>query len=386
MMVIGVSSVAPALPVMYREFGVGPEVGGLSVTLFTLPGVLLTPFLGALADRVGRRAVLAPSLAVFGLGGIACGFVHSFQALAWLRLAQGAGAAALGSLSATVIADLFDGPERIQALGLNSAVLAIGTAVFPALGGLLSTWDWRYAFMLHGLAVPLAFVVGLRLKNPEPRVQTSIGRYVRDTFESLREPRSLGLFGLTLAAFFVLYGPFVTFFPVRLAEYDGMPAWQIGAVMSGASFLTALVASRLAALSSRFGRERLLLAGFGFYAAFCLGMPLTWALGLPGASGWSYFGPALLFGAAQALSMPMLTGLLVERAPPERRAAFMSVNGMILRLGQTIGPLITGLAFGLAGISGPFAIGALVALTGWILATRLLPAGAPGPAAEKKAS
>jgi len=54
-------------------------------------------------------------------------------------------------------------------------------------------------------------------------------------------------------------------------------------------------------------------------------------------------------------------------APIEYRAAFMSINGMVLRLGQTLGPLIMGLVFTFGGINGVFftaaVLGVLMSLT-----------------------
>jgi ACDE family multidrug resistance protein len=51
----------------------------------------------------------------------------------------------------------------------------------------------------------------------------------------------------------------------------------------------------------------------------------------------------------------------------ENRAAFMSMNGMMLRLGQTLGPVITGLFFISAGLDATFFAGAGIALLVLIL-------------------
>ena len=74
MAVLGTSSVSPAFPEVVQELGVSSGQVGLLITIFTLPGVLLTPVLGALSDRFGRRKVLIPSLVLFGIAG---GPVHS---------------------------------------------------------------------------------------------------------------------------------------------------------------------------------------------------------------------------------------------------------------------------------------------------------------------
>jgi MFS family permease len=54
--------------------------------------------------------------------------------------------------------------------------------------------------------------------------------------------------------------------------------------------------------------------------------------------------------------------ILTGYAPIEYRAAFMSMNGMVLRLGQTLGPILAGIVVGVVGIAGSFYAGAVLAL------------------------
>ena len=82
---------------------------------------------------------------------------------------------------------------------------------------------------------------------------------------------------------------------------------------------------------------------------------------------WLLLIPLVLFGTAQGLNIPSLQTMLTNLAPVENRAAFMSLNGMVLRLGQTIGPIIMGFVFTLSGISGVYFAGAAFALLMFLL-------------------
>jgi MFS transporter, ACDE family, multidrug resistance protein len=86
-----------------------------------------------------------------------------------LRFLQGMGAAALGTLNVTVIGDIYDGRERSNALRYNCSVLSVGTASYPAIGGLLATFGWFYPFAFPFAAISIAIVVMFSLHNPEPR-------------------------------------------------------------------------------------------------------------------------------------------------------------------------------------------------------------------------
>jgi ACDE family multidrug resistance protein len=128
MAVMGVSAITPAFPGVVSELGIDRSEIGLLITVFTLPGVVLTLILEIVADRLGRKRVLAPSLLVFGLFGGACMFARDIDTLLFLRFLQGIGAGALGSMNVTLIGDLFKGGDCVAAMGYNSAILSVGTA------------------------------------------------------------------------------------------------------------------------------------------------------------------------------------------------------------------------------------------------------------------
>ena len=79
--VLGVASLAPAFPLIIEEFYIGTQKIGWLIAVFTLPGIVLTPVLGILSDRIGRKIVLIPSLFLFAIAGTACGFVDDFSIL-----------------------------------------------------------------------------------------------------------------------------------------------------------------------------------------------------------------------------------------------------------------------------------------------------------------
>jgi MFS family permease len=58
-----------------------------------------------------------------------------------------------------------------------------------------------------------------------------------------------------------------------------------------------------------------------------------------------------LFGIAQGMNYPVVMSLLAGLAPTEHRAIFMSANGMVLRVGQTLGPLVMAGVFAWGGMA-----------------------------------
>lgn len=355
MVILGVSSIMPVLPELTVKLNIPARSIGLVVTVFALPGVLLAPLAGILADRVGRKKVLVASLLIFGLFGTACGFADSFETLLLLRLLQGVGMAPIGVLNTTLIGDLYDGTDRITAMGYVGTVLSIGTAILPAIGGTLALFGWNYPFMLPVVALPLAVLVQFSLKNPEPHRRHRFKHYVKGALSVISTKRAIGLFSLTFLTFMILYGPFVTYIPLLLQDRFDMTPVTIGLIIAVSSLFTGLASSQLGRLATRFREVSILRASFTlFLLSMCLTPFVT--------SAWGFLAPLGLFGAAMGLGGPSRITLIAGLAPANRRALVMAANGMIQRLGQTVAPVLMGAVLAGFGMDAVFWAGAVVAV------------------------
>jgi len=333
--VMGVASISPAFPSVIEAFEIESHKIAWLITVFTVPGVVLTPLAGILADRIGRKKILIPSLFIFAIAGTSCGFARNYEILVLLRFFQGIGAASIGSLNITLIGDLFQGKDRAAAMGYNASVLSVGTAAYPAIGGGLAMLGWYFPFLFPVFALPVGIWVILSLKNPEPRGNEKFFRYLKNALNSMANRKVLGLFTLSIATFIILYGAYLTMFPLFLKEKFNATPLIIGLIASSMSITTAITSSGLGRLIRKFSAPTLIIAGFVLYCASLIMVPL-----LPGLIFMLL--PAVFYGAAQGLNIPATQTLLAELSPMKYRAAFMSINGMVLRLGQTLGPILIG--------------------------------------------
>ena len=365
MAVLGTSSITPAFPEIRDALGISSGQVGLLITVFTLPGILLTPVAGVLADRYGRRMVLVPSLFLFGIAGVACALATGFGLLLVLRTLQGVGAAALGAINITMIGDLYSGQRRTEALGYNSSVLSVGTASYPVIGGALALLGWRYPFALPLVAIPIALLVLFSLRNPEPHNDQDLKEYAGNIWESVRDRRVVGLFCSTLVTFVILFGPLISYLPIFMSATYGSSSLIIGLVVATASLTTALASTQEGWLTSRFSEKTLIRTSFVFYAAALMLIPLV-------PNVWLLLVPTVIFGAAQSLNLPPVFSLLNEAAPDDNRGAFISINSTILRLGQTLGPVLMSVAAIPAGLGGAYFAGAALAAAMFLVALILI--------------
>lgn len=353
--IMGVASITPILPIVSDYFDVTPEKASMLIILFTLPGVVLTPIFGILADLYGRKRVLVPVLFLFAIAGTACFFAPDFKTLLALRFLQGIGAASLGAMNVTIISDIFHGNNRTAALGYNSGVLSFGAAIYPAVGGALSIIGWRYPFLLPILAIPTGLLVLTRLKLPPQRKNIDLKKYLAGVKRSLKSRKIRTMFLLSTSTFLLVYGPILTFLPFYMKFHFDSDALIIGVIIASMSFGNLISGALLGYLSMYFKTIELLLISYLMVAVSLILIPL-----MPNV--WMIIFPCIIFGFAIGINNPNIQTLIAKTVRPQQRAAVLSINGMVLRLGQTIGPLLMSVFFVIAGYQGAYFLAAALSI------------------------
>ena len=140
----------------------------------TFGGLLL---LGARAgDILGRRRVLIGGIVLFTVASLLGGLAQSSEWLLIARAAQGVGAAiAAPSTLALLTASFSEGPQRLKAIGLYSAVTSGGASVGLVLGGMLTDWaSWRWSLLVN---VPIGIALVLLAPRYLPETERQPGRF-----------------------------------------------------------------------------------------------------------------------------------------------------------------------------------------------------------------
>ncbi|POX48376.1 MFS transporter [Streptomyces sp. Ru71] len=165
-----------------------------------------------LGDRFGHGRVHLAGLALFTTASLACGLAQGATELIGFRLAQGAGSALMIPQVLSLIQRTFTGEARARALGMYSAVLAVGAAAGQVVGGVLVSADlfgtgWRPVFLVN---VPVGVVLLV------------IGRRVLPAHAAGERGRGLDLPGL------VLLGAAVSLLtvPLVLGREQDWPLWS----------------------------------------------------------------------------------------------------------------------------------------------------------------
>jgi len=347
--------VGPAIPDILEAFGQPDSRAGVFVAAGTLPGIVMAPVIGVLADRFGRRAVLVPCLTAFGVFGLLSALAPSFHTLLLLRLLQGLGSAGLINLAVVLIGDHWTGLERARLVGQNAAVLTVSLAVFPPLGGLLTELGgWRWSFAPYALGLATAVLIYRRLDANRPAGGVTLREQLSGAGEAVRQRDVLGSIVIGMVIFMLIFGLFLTALPVYLERDFGLGAGQRGLVIAAPAITSTIAALRLGWLRARVGVVRLLCgASVLFTIAFVgIGLAPTIPLLLVG---------TLLYGFGEGVFIPTLQDVVAGSASIAQRGAVVAVWVGAARAGQTIGPLLASGVYAAVGTSATFVLGGVVA-------------------------
>jgi MFS family permease len=165
----GASSANVALPALQHAFGVAFAAVQWIVLAYLLAATAAAVGAGRLGDMFGRRRVLLGGIALFAAASGLCALAPGLPLLVAARALQGLGAAVMLALGMALAAGGPQPGSTGRAMGLLGSMSAVGTALGPALGGLLLAGPgWRAVFAAMVPAALLALVLARRLPHDAP--------------------------------------------------------------------------------------------------------------------------------------------------------------------------------------------------------------------------
>jgi DHA1 family multidrug resistance protein-like MFS transporter len=340
----GFTLVMPFLPLYIAELGVR-DVGRIALwtgmTLGITPALtaLLAPAWGRLADRFGRKLMVARSLASFVVIMAAMAWVTSPWHLFALRAVQGL-FAGYGALCLAMAADSSPRDRIAQSIGMVQTAQRLGPALGPVLGGLVAgAVGLRTAFLVTSVFYLVALVQLLVLYH-EPREHhaSAAAAPSRVTFANVLAFEN---FLLLMAAIFGLqfvdrsFGPVL---PLHVASLGVRPSHV--AVVSGVVFSTlacsAAVGHHVCARLLRRWSARVVISRAALVAAFAV------ALFLVVGNAWALVPTAAVFGGCIGAAMTAAYAAAAGVVPATVRGASFGFLSSASLAGLALSPVICG--------------------------------------------
>lgn len=321
----GIDSMLPALPAIGEALDVtDANRRQLVITFYMLGFGVAQLAYGPLADRFGRKRLLAGCMLAYAGFALLCAVAGSFTVLLAARMLHGMAAAGSRVLVVAVVRDRFQGSAMAQIMSTAMIIFMIVPVLAPSIGQLLlALGSWRLIFLaLAAYGLILGFWATLRLpetlavEHRRPLSARNIGAAVKETLTNRVSA------GNTLAITLV-FGTLIGMLnSIQQIVYDvfHQPALLglIFACIAGPMAISAWLNSRLV---MRFGSRRMLLTALTAFAA-CAALHLVLILTV-GETLWSFVAlQALTMGAsAWSARMPARwrwSRWAISPAPPRR--------------------------------------------------------------------
>jgi DHA1 family bicyclomycin/chloramphenicol resistance-like MFS transporter len=357
-----IDAMIPALPDIGQTLNVARENDRQLVVVAYFIGFASTQLVwGPLADRFGRKPILAAGIVLYGLFALLCAFAASFPLLIAGRVAMGASAAVTRVLVVAMVRDLFEAEAMAKVMSLVFMVFMLVPVLAPNIGqAILLVASWRAIFLvLAGYALTMLVWSSLRLPetlHPEYRRSLKWSEMASAIGQAVREPQSRG-YTLAITVTFAALVAYISSVQQIIFDVFQTPN-LIGLVFAAIAAPMALASWLNSRIVERFGLRRV-----GHSAALALAIvTITHALvalaGLETLS--SFIVLQALTMCCFALASSNLSTLAMEHMAPIAGTA-SSVQGVTGTLGAAILGFLIGRSFD--GTATPFAVGTAICTT-----------------------
>ncbi len=328
----------PLLPIFAANLGVTGVFLGFIVSVSTITGMVLKPFIGILSDRWGRRAWLFIGTTFFAVMPFCYSLIHTPEQLLVIRLVHGMATAIYGPVTVAYVAEQ-NHQRRAERLGWFGMARSAGYIIGPAAaGGLLLIVEPVQVFTIIGLMSSLVFLPILLLPEvtpPTSKQQSSFGRQAVEALKIGSQTPVVWLSGGLEAMMFISLYAIKAFLPVQ-ATSVGMSVALVGVFFS----VQEAVYMLLKPFGGWIGDRQ------GYFKTISLGMVLLGLtvplLTLSQAAG-SLLILSALMGIAQALVFPSTIALVSMQIHPQHLGAGMGLIGTFKNGGKIAGPILGGI-------------------------------------------
>ena len=330
--------------------------------------LMVGPF-GAMADKMGRRAVLALGYVILAAGYMAYPFATSVEMLTLFRGIFAVGAAAIISTFTTVLTDYPQEQSRGKLVALGSILNGIGLVLLTSIGGQIiqrlteSGYDpvvaGRMAITgvgLLGFFSALVVLYGLRGENLKLEHQRiPLQQLLREGFAAARNPRV----ALAYAAAFiargdvVVIGMYLSLWAQRIGGEMNLSAGeaqaQAGIMLAIVSGSPILIAPVFGILNDKLDRVTglalaMALATVGYIGFGSLPDPIT-GLAIP---------VGIILGCGQIASIISGQTLIGQETDPRIAGSTLGAFNAFGAMGTLVGSVLGGYLFDLWTFGAPF--------------------------------
>jgi MFS family permease len=351
----------PVLPLYAKTLGADDALIGLIAALSPFAGVVFSFPIGVASDRLGRGKLLKLSGLIFVLAPPLYLAVSNPWLLIPIRFFHGAATAILGPVVSAVLAERFP-QNKGEMIGAYSSSTLFGRTIAPLLGGavishyaLLGLNSYQSVYLVAMAAAVPVFALTFLIRDEGGRVQGTLGfsDFKLSLLTYLSDRRLTATALVDLSTYFS-YGAMETYLPLFLQQ-RGFSAYDTGIIFAVQIFTIAATKPFLGRVADKVDKRKQTALGLGAIALAMAAIPF--AAGMTG-----FLMISVVAGLAISTSTIATTTYTAEMAKKRELGASMGALSGIMDIGQTSGPLVSGIIIASYGYAAGFLTSTVLAV------------------------
>lgn len=356
---LGIGLVIPVLPVYLKDLGLKGSDLGILVAVFALAQMIISPFGGGLADKLGKKLIICIGLVLFSISEFMFAMGHSFSILIISRVLGGLSAGMVMPGVTGLIADISPSQDKAKNFGYMSAIINSGFILGPGFGGFLAEISHRLPFYFAGGLGIIAFIMSLIvIHNPKKVTTAGFPQYDPELLTKINWKVFLTPVILTLVLAFGL-SAFETLFSLYTSDKIGYTPKDISIAITGGGIFGALFQVFFFDKFMKYTSELNFIAWSLLYSAIVLVMLIV-AQGY-----WTIMLISFIVFIGFDMIRPAITNYFSNIAG-NRQGFAGGLNSTFTSMGNFMGPLVAGALFDV-NIEFPIYMAIAVSLSGIVI-------------------
>ncbi|MDR0373802.1 MAG: MFS transporter [Nitrososphaerota archaeon] len=333
----------PVLNPFAVSLGTPSDLIGIIAAASTIPGILVSLPAASLSDFFGRRKVLLFATFIFASAPFLYLGVTNWWQLSLVRFYHGFATAIFIPVAEATVAERFPTKRGERMSAFNSATY-VGRGIAPFLGGAIlfvTNYGFHTLYLAVGLAGVTSFVIALlllsenKIDNVKPvKAKIATGKMLRGWIEVARSRGAL-VVSFVQACQYYAYGVMEFYLVQYMIGVANLNALAVSVVI-GMQVIALIVARPLLGrFSDKYGRRLPIVFGCILSGVLLFVVPFTTQFAL-------LLVIAMGYGAGFAMVVSSTSPLMCELAPPKLVGTSMGFLSTVMDIGQTLGPIISG--------------------------------------------
>ncbi len=332
----------PIFAQMRQSLDIGLREISYLVVVVNLTAAVVSPIGGILADKLGRKKIMIPSILLFGISGGLIGVLvllmdKPYTLILVLRFFQGVGSAAPMYLAVALAGDIFQDQYRTRAMGFIEMSNGLGKLLSPIIGGALGLLAWYAPFFLFPVvSIPIALLLLFYIKEPPLKEEVTLRDELKSSKHLLERSTVLALLTGGATVFFLIGTMFWLSEILEGIYPEGtMVQGLIIAVPVAGMMVSALISPRY---SIKTGPRVTLTLGLLMSAGALILIPLV-------DDSFLLWPTVIILGISAGALLPMLDTIATAVAARGHRGLITTIFGSFRCLGAAVAPFSVAMLF-----------------------------------------